>query len=155
MTEKDSSSSKKSGSGCGGCLGGFLLVFVSAVIFMMVTDESDFSLMPGEANMSVSALQQTFDEIDRILPDSLVITDELDPYDHYSQAESFGNIFYGLNPVIMTALRADTSKKYRFQYLARVDHVDANEFIIRDFLVDSIWLYVPVDFSSRNPFQDN
>ena len=55
----------------------------------------------------------------------------------------------------MTALKTDTSKKYHFQYIARVDHVDANEFVIRDFLIDSIWRYEPVDFSLENSFWDN
>lgn len=140
-------------SGCGsGCLG-TAFVFVAAIIFVYWTmDDSDFYLMPGEANMSTDAIEQTFREIDRILPDSLVIDDPLNPYNHYSEAESFGNLFYGLNPVIMTALKSDTSKKYRFQYIARVDHVDANEFVIRDFLIDSIWRYEPLEFGSENPF---
>ena len=115
-------------------------------------DDSDFYLMPGEANMSTDAIEQTFREIDRILPDSLVVDDPLNPYNHYSEAESFGNLFYGLNPIIMTALKSDTSKKYRFQYIARVDHVDANEFVIRDFLIDSIWRHEPLEFGSENPF---
>jgi hypothetical protein len=148
------STSKKEGCGSG-CLGAFVIL-IGAVIFGYCSlDESDYYLMPGEANMSTDAIEQTFREIDRILPDSLVIDDPLNPYNHYSQAESFGNLFYGLNPVITTALKADTSKKYRFQYIARVDHVDANEFVIRDFLVDSIWRYEPIDFSSENSFWDN
>jgi len=148
------SSSEKQGCGSG-CLGA-LVVMIGSIIFAYCSlDMSDFYMMPGEANMSADAIGQTFREIDRILPDSLVIDDPLNPFDHYSQAESFGNFFYGLNPVIMTALKADTSKKYRFQYIARVDHVDANEFVIRDFLVDSIWRYEPVDFSSENSFWDN
>lgn len=143
-------------SGCGsGCLG-IAFVFVVAIIFVYWTiDDSDFYLMPGEANMSTDAIEQTFREIDRILPDSLVVDDPLNPYNHYSEAESFGNLFYGLNPVIMTALKSDTSKKYRFQYIARVDHVDANEFVIRDFLIDSIWRYEPLEFGSENPFIQN
>ncbi|MBO6572930.1 hypothetical protein GYB29_00480 [bacterium] len=146
--------SKKEGCGSG-CLGAFVIL-IGAVIFGYCSlDESDYYLMPGEANMSTDAIEQTFREIDRILPDSLVVDDPLNPYNHYSEAESFGNLFYGLNPVIMTALKSDTSKKYRFQYIARVDHVDANEFVIRDFLVDSIWRYEPIDLNSEDSFWDN
>jgi hypothetical protein len=154
--KQDHKSTTPTSEGCGsGCLGG-LAVLIGAVIFGYCSlDKSDFYLMPGEANLSTDAIEQTFKEIDRILPDSLVIDDPLDPYNHYSQAESFGNLFYGLNPVIMTALKADTSIKYRFQYIARVDHVDADEFVIRDFLVDSIWRYEPIDFDSENSFWGN
>jgi hypothetical protein len=141
----------KDNSGCGGCGITLVIFFIAAVVYVSV-DNNDFYLMPGEANMSVKALQTTFDEIDRIVPDSLIITDDLDPYAHYSSAESFGNLFYGLNPVLDAVSKTDTSRKYRFQYVARVDHVDANEFVIRDFLVDSIWRYEPFQFESENPF---
>lgn len=140
-------------SSCGGCAVGFMIVIVAAVLFA-VLDESDFYLMPGEANMSTDALQKTFNEIDRIVPDSLIITDELEPFSHYQSAESFGNLYYVVNPVLDAAAKADTSRKYKFQYLARVDHVDANEFMIRDFLVDSIWRYRPFVIESKNPFTD-
>lgn len=148
MAEK---STTPDSSGCGGC-GITILIFVIAAIVYISVDDSDFYLMPGEANLSMDALQKTFDEIDRIVPDSLIITDKLDPYEHYSSTESFGNIFYGLNPVLEAAAKADTTRKYRFQYVARVDHVDANEFVIRDFLVDSIWRYKPFRIESKNPF---
>ncbi len=148
MTEK---STAPGSSGCGGC-GITLLIFVIAAILYVSVDKSDFYLMPGEANLSIDALQKTFDEIDRIVPDSLIITDDLDPYLHYSAATSFGNVFYGLNPVLKAVAKADTSRKYRFQYVARVDHVDTDEFVIRDFLVDSIWRHKPFRIESKNPF---
>lgn len=138
-------------SGCSGC-GITLMLFVVAAILYVTIGEDDFYLQPGEANLSVEALQKTFDEIDRILPDTLVIEGELDPYQHYMSAESFGNLFYGLNPVIDVAAKSDTSRKYKFQYIARVDHVDINEFVIRDFLVDSIWRHQPFKIESKNPF---
>lgn len=155
-SEEKPDNTQKTSEGCGsGCLGAFVIL-IGAVIFAYCSlGDGAYYMMPGEANMSTDAIEQTFIEIDRILPDSLVIDDPLNPYNHYSQAESFGNLFYGLNPVIMTALKADTSVKYRFQYIARVDHVDANEFVIRDFLVDSIWRYDPVDFDSENSFWEN
>jgi hypothetical protein len=150
----DSDGTQKSGKGClSGCLGAFVVLFAAVIFAYCSLDDNDYYMMPGEANMSTEALRTTFLNIDRIMPDSLVIDDPLNPYNHYSEAESFGNIYYGLNPVIMTALKSDTSKKYRFQYLARVDHVDANEFVIRDFLVDSIWRYEPFEFGSKNPFE--
>ncbi|MFN1836294.1 hypothetical protein AB2B38_013620 [Balneola sp. MJW-20] len=142
-------SKKASSSGCG-CLG-FILVLVAVILYLSI-GKSDFYLMPGEANQSIEALQKTFDEIDQVLPDSLVITEELDPYQHYQSAESFGNIFYAVNPVLDAALKADTTKKYKFQYVARVDHVDAGEFVIKTFLVDSIWSYQPFKVESSNPF---
>lgn len=140
-----------SNSGCGGCGVTFIIFAVVAILYVSIGEE-DFYLQPGEANQSIEALQKTFDEIDRILPDSLVITEELDPYKHYMSAKSFGNLFYGLNPVLDAAAKADTSRKYKFQYLARVDHVDINEFVIRDFLVDSIWRDEPFKIESKNPF---
>jgi len=143
----------KDQSGCGGCGIAFLLIAAAAILYVSLGKE-DFYLMPGEANQSVEALQLTFDEIGRILPDSLIITDDLEPFNHYSSAESFGNLFYGLNPVLDAAAKADTSRKYKFQYIARVDHVDAGEFVIRDFLVDSIWRYRPFVIESKNPFTD-
>ncbi|MEQ8577302.1 MAG: hypothetical protein RIC57_13390 [Balneola sp.] len=153
---EQSSGGKSKKEGCGsGCLGAFVILIAAVIFAYCSLDDSDYYMMPGEANMSADAIEQTFQEIDRILPDTLVIDDPLNSYNHYSQAESFGNMFYGLNPVIMTALKADTSKKYRFQYIARVDHVDANEFVIRDFLVDSIWRYKPIDFNSEDSFWDN
>ena len=151
-----SSGGKSKKEGCGsGCLGAFVILIAAVIFAYCSLYDSDYYMMPGEANMSTDAIEQTFKEIYRILPDSLVIDDPLNPYNHYSQAESFGNMFYGLNPVIMTALKADTSKKYRFRYIARVDHVDANEFVIRDFLVDSIWRYKPIDLDSEDSFWDN
>ena len=149
----DDKITNSSASGCGGC-GITIAIFVIAAIVYVSVDKSDFYLMPGEANMSIDALQKSFDEIDRIVPDSLIITDELDPYMHYRSAESFGNIFYGLNPILDAAAKADTSRKYKFQYVARVDHVDANEFVIRDFLVDSVWRYQPFKVESQNPFTE-
>lgn len=141
-------------SGCGGCGIAVIFIAVVAAVLYLSLGEEDFYLQPGEANQSIEALQKTFDEIDRVLPDSLVITEELDPYLHYMSAESFGNLFYGLNPVIDVAAKADTSRKYKFQYIARVDHVDINEFVIKDFLVDSIWRHEPFKIESKNPFID-
>ncbi len=114
-------------------------------------------MMPGEANMSIEALQLTFDNIDQVLPDSLMADGELEPFDYYSQAKSFGNIFYGLNPTIPVMAKADTSRKYLFQYVARVDHVDAGEFVIHTMMVDSIWAYEPFRPSdmTKNPFDGN
>lgn len=146
-------STEKESSGCGGCGITLIIFFIAAVVYVSV-DSSDFYLMPGEANMSVEAIQTTFEEIDRIVPDTLLITDELDPYMHYQSAKSFGNYFYGLNPVLEAAAKADTTRKYRFQYVARVDHVDAGEFVIRDFLVDSIWRYEPYIPSTENPITE-
>ena len=130
----------KAGNGSYGCGCLFLLITIPLALYLLI-DKSDFYLMPGEANLIVEAMEKTFDNIDQILPDSLVVTDELNPYLHYSEGESFGNIFYGLNPIIDVAAKADTSRKYKFQYVARVDHVDADEFVIKTFQVDSIWRY--------------
>ncbi len=147
--EKNTDKKKEEANGCG-CLGVIVLIVSIVGIAYCSFDSSDFYLMPGEANQSMAALQKTFDSLDQILPDSLIITEELDPRNHYMSAESFGNLFYGLNPVLDAAAKADTSRKYKFQYIARVDHVDANEFVIRDFLVDSIWRHEPYrsDFES-------
>ncbi len=148
MAEKNLDTSNNSGCGC---IGAFILIIGSAIIFVMISGDS-FKLAPGEANQSIQALQKTFDNLDQILPDSLIITEELDPRNHYMSAESFGNLFYGLNPVLEAAAKEDTSRKYRFQYIARVDHVDIDEFIIRDFLIDSIWRYEPYNFNSESFF---
>lgn len=138
-------------SSCGGCLGALFILGASAYIFISACP-GQFSPVPGEMNLSVEALQKTFDEIDRILPDSLIIIEQPDPYMHYMSAESFGNLFYGLNPAIDVVAKADTSRKYKFQYVARVDHVDINEFKIRVMLIDSIWRTNTNNFDPTNPF---
>lgn len=150
-TDQQTPENSSSGSNCLGCLGAIFILGISAVIFVSACP-GQFKPVPGEMNLSIEALQKTFDEIDRILPDSLVITEELDPYQHYMSAESFGDIFYGLNPTLETAAKADTSRKYKFQYVARVDHVDIDEFEIKVMVVDSIWRYYPNIYDRPIPF---
>lgn len=140
-----------SGSSCLGCLGAVFILGLTAVVFFTACP-GQFKPVPGEMNLSMEALQKTFDEIDRVLPDSLIITQELDPYEHYMSTESFGNLYYGLNPVLETAAKADTSRKYKFQYLARVDHVDIDEFEIRLMVVDSIWRHEPFSLENESFF---
>lgn len=148
MTDQQSNSKP---SGCGGFV--ITLIIIAAISYFFI-DKSDFYLMPGEANLSTEALQKTFDEIDQILPDSLIITDSMNPIEHYQSAQSFGNIYYGVNPILDVVAKSDTSRKYKFQYIARVDHVDADEFVIRDFMVDSVWPYQSMHVESKGSFTE-
>lgn len=152
MEPENKTYSSNSGSGIIGCLGGFVSIFFAAAIFMLVCGDN-YKLQPGEANMCMEALQLTFDEINRIKPDSLIVSEEFDPRNHYSSCESFGNIVYVVNPVIKTHSRTDTSKVYNFQYLARVNHLSADEYQIKDFLIDSVWKPFNIyDNMGENPF---
>ena len=155
MAKEELNTDNSNKTGCGGCFSSIFLVGIIMLLTLWCMDDSDFYLMPGEANLITDALQETFDQIDQILPDTLMIIEEPNRYNHYSEGESFGNIYYGLNPVIDVVSVADTSRKYKFQYIARVDHIDANEFEIKLFLIDSIWRDEPLQYEFGNPFNGN
>lgn len=104
--------------------------------------------------MCVEAVETSFARLDEILPDSLILTDELNGFNHYSSCESFDNLAYGLNPVLDAALKADTTQKYNFQYVAVVYHLGPGEFNVRTILVDSVWKAYNFDEDTKPFFQD-
>jgi hypothetical protein len=138
-----SEETESSGSGCGGYVAGCLFPFV--IIFFVAIFYSTFGsgfldFEPGEANLCTEALEQTFVRLGEVVPDSLQITGELDPFLYYSSCKSFANRAYVVNPVLDAVLKADTTQKYNFQYIARVDHVGPGEFEVSRFQVDEIWV---------------
>ncbi len=137
--EKVSSGEGCASNGCG-CFG-TILVFVAAGILYSICSPESFYMVPGEANMWSDAMEEVFDNLDQVMPDSLIVEDSLDPYDHYSDYVNIEdmNIVYLLRPTLDVSAKADTSRKYRLRIIARVDHVDANEFEIKNFFVDTLY----------------
>lgn len=140
----DKNDESSSGEGCAsngcGCFG-TILVFAAAAILYTICSPETFHLMPGESNMWSDAMEEVFENLDQVMPDSLIIEDSLDPYDHWQEAVNFKdlNLVYLVKPKIEVASMADTSRKYIIEIIARVDHVDANEFEIKNFFVDTLY----------------
>ncbi len=135
-----------------GCL--FSLAIIFAVAIFYATCGSGFvEFEPGEANMCTEAIAETFGRLDEVVPDSLIITSELNEFNFYSSCKSFANRAYVVNPVLDAVLKADTTQKYNFQYIARVDHVAKGEFEVSRFQVDEIWeKYHPEEQPENEPF---
>ncbi len=122
-----------------GCFGALVIFFIAAMIFISLTSEGNF-YQPSEDNLCIEALERSFNEVYRIMPDSLVLNDELNPVAQYSSCKSFENIAYVVNPILQTQLKSNPEITYNFQYVARLDHIGNEEFELKDFLVDSVWL---------------
>lgn len=159
----DKSDNGSTGQGCAssngcGCLG-TIFIFVAAAILYSVCSPESFYMVPGEANMWSEAMEEMFDNLDQVMPDTLLIEDSLDPFDHWNEAVNFQdmNLVYLLKPRIKVASLADTSRKYIIEIIARVDHIDANEYQIKNFFVDTLYRRdAPINLmeDSESPWDD-
>ncbi len=137
-TEKGNESGRgKSGGGSGcGCLVAIVLV---VAISYFGFDKSDFYLMPGEANLWADAMEQVFDELDRVVPDSLRVSGSPEVVNYMNEQESLQNFIYILWPTLTLESKSSPERKYKMRLYARVHHMDAGEFRIAEMFVDTLY----------------
>ncbi len=127
--------SKKSQKGCGGCF--FPLIIIALVLYCSF-DKSDFYLMPGEANLWTDAMEEVFDNLDQVTPDSLYLDDELDVYEYNDSYRNIHNISYVVHPIVRVRSKDSPENAYIMRVIGIVRHTDANEFTIKEMELDTL-----------------
>ncbi len=125
----------KSNKGCGGCL--LPLIIIVLTVYCSF-DKSDFYLIPGEANLWSDAMEEVFDNLDQIVPDSLEVDDPLDVFDHTDKYINKGNIIYGVHPFLKLRSKEDPNREYLMRVLGIVQHTGPDEFDIRTLELDTL-----------------
>ena len=131
----DSINKRKSNKGCGGCL--FPLIFIVLTVYCAF-DKSDFYLMPGEANLWMDAMEEVFDNLDEVVPDSLEVHDDLDVMDFSDKYVNKENIMYGVKPLIRLRSKENPDQTYLAGILGIVLHTGPGEFDIRTLELDTL-----------------
>ncbi|MCE7993975.1 MAG: hypothetical protein HEP71_18445 [Roseivirga sp.] len=128
----DSENSQK---GCGGCF--FPLIFIALVLYCSF-DKSDFYLMPGEANLWTDAMEEVFDNLEQVTPDSLYLDDELDVFKYSDSYRSILNISYVVHPMVRVRSKHQPENAYIMRVVGIVRHTDADEFTIKEMEMDTL-----------------
>jgi len=126
---------EKPNSGCGGCLLPIILIVLTVYCSF---DKSDFYLMPGETNLWTDAMEEVFDNIDQVIPDSLELHDDLQVLDHGESYINKENIMYGIHPFIRLRSKTNAENEYLIRVLGIVLHKAPGEFEIRSLEMDTL-----------------
>lgn len=135
LEEHGGNSNRKSNSGRGGCL---LPLFLIVLTVYCSFDKSDFYLMPGEANLWSDAMEEVFDNLDQIVPDSLEVDDDLNVFDHTDKYITKENIMYGVHPFVKLRSKEHPDQEYLMRVIGIVIHAGPNEFDIRTLELDTL-----------------
>ena len=125
----------KPNSGCGGCLLPLILIVLTVYCSF---DKSDFYLMPGETNLWSDAMEEVFDNLDQIVPDSLEVDDDLDVFDHTDKYINKENIMYGVHPFVKLRSKDHPENEYLMRVIGIVLHTGPDEFNIRTLELDTL-----------------
>jgi len=131
----DSIKKRKSNSGCGGCL--FPIIFIALTAYCSF-DKSDFYLMPGETNLWSDAMEEVFDNLYQVVPDSLEVNDDLDVFDHTDKYVNKGNLVYGVHPLIRLRSKENAEQEYLMRIIGIVWHQGPDAFTIRSLELDTL-----------------
>ena len=94
--------------------------------------------MPGEANLWSDAMEEVFDNLDQIVPDSLQVDDPLDVFDHTDKYITKENIMYGVHPFVKLRSKANPDQEYLMRVIGIVLHAGPDEFDIRTLELDTL-----------------
>ncbi len=100
----------------GGCCGPLIFLFLLILVGYCSFDKGDFYLAPGEANLWTDAMETVFEDLHAVIPDSMVLSDDLNTTGRMRDVRSIKNVLYLINTE--ATLRSSKERYYRMSISA-------------------------------------